>query len=380
MTRPGVTLGRATGLRWMALAAALVLGACSSVEKPKPTPLEPLSARIAGKQVWRASVGQPMPGMAVAVLGDRFLLASADGRLTSLDIGTGAVRSQVSVGAALSAGVGSDGRHAAVVTQNNELVVLDGQREIWRTRLNSRIVTAPLVVGERVFVQAVDRSVLAFDVFDGRRLWTVGRSGEALSLAQPGVLLAYRNTLLVGMGPRLLALDPLTGALRADTTIGSPRGTNEVERLADLVGPAARSGEVVCTRAFQVAVTCLNAERNAVLWSRPQGGFEGLAIDPEFVAGADATDRISVWRRASGDVAWTSDRLRYRGLTAPLSVGSTLVFGDSEGLLHVFSNDRGDPLLRLSTDGSAIVAPLVRSGLTMLAVTRSGNAFAFRPE
>ena len=380
MTRPGVTLGRATGLRWMALAAALVLGACSSVEKPKPTPLEPLSARIAGKQVWRASVGQPMPGMAVAVLGDRFLLASADGRLTSLDIGTGAVRSQVSVGAALSAGVGSDGRHAAVVTQNNELVVLDGQREIWRTRLNSRIVTAPLVAGERVFVQAVDRSVLAFDVFDGRRLWTVGRSGEALSLAQPGVLLAYRNTLLVGMGPRLLALDPLTGALRADTTIGSPRGTNEVERLADLVGPAARSGEVVCTRAFQVAVTCLNAERNAVLWSRAQGGFEGLAIDPEFVAGADATDRISVWRRASGDVAWTSDRLRYRGLTAPLSVGSTLVFGDSEGLLHVFSNDRGDPLLRLSTDGSAIVAPLVRSGLTVLAVTRSGNAFAFRPE
>jgi len=79
-------------------------------------------------------------------------------------------------------------------------------------------------------------------------------------------------------------------------------------------------------------------------------------------------------------VAWTSDKLRYRGLTAPLSVGSTLVFGDSEGWLHVLSQDHGEPLLRLPTDGSAIVAPLVRSGLTMLAVTRSGNVFAFRPE
>ncbi len=366
--------------RWLAASVALALAACTSVDKPKPTPLEPLTTRIAGKQVWRQSVGKPLPGLSVAVLGDRFLLASVDGRLTSLDIGTGAVRSQIAVGGTLTAGVGSDGRHAAVVTQNNELVVVDGQREVWRTRLNSRVVTAPLVAGERVFIQAVDRSVLAFDVFDGRRLWSVGRSSEALSLAQPGVLLAYRNTLLVGMGARLLALDPLTGSLRSDSTLAAPRGTNEVERLADLVGPAARLGEVVCARAFQTSVTCLNAERNAVLWSRAQTGFEGLAIDNEFVAGADANDRISVWRRTTGDLAWTSDRLRHRGLTAPLSVGSTLVFGDSEGWLHVLSHDRGEPLLRLATDGSAVVAPLVRSGLTVLAVTRSGNAFAFRPE
>lgn len=364
----------------LALSSALLLAACSSYEKPKPTPLEPLTARIAGKQVWRQSLGKPLAGMGVAVLGDRFLLASEDGRITSLDIGTGAVRSQVSVGATLSAGVGSDGRHAAVVTQNNELVVVDGQREIWRSRLNSRVVTPPLVAGERVFVQAVDRSVQAFDVFDGRRLWGIGRSSEALLLAQPGVLLAYRNTLLVGMGPRLLALDPLTGALRSESTLAAPRGTNEVERLADLVGPAARQGEVVCARAFQMGVSCLNAERHAVLWTRPQTGHEGLSIDAEFVAGADASDRISVWRRSSGDLAWTSDRLRHRGLTAPLSVGSTLVFGDSEGWLHVLSHDRGEPLLRLATDGSAIVAPLVRSGLTVLAVTRSGNVFAFRPE
>jgi outer membrane protein assembly factor BamB len=366
--------------RCLVLSVALLVAACSSVERPKPTPLEPLTPRIAGKQVWRQSLGKPLVGQTVAVLGDRFMLAGDDGKIVSLDIGTGAVRGQVTVGAPLSAGVGSDGRHAAVVTRNNELVVLDGDREIWRTRLNSRVVTAPLVAGERVFIQAVDRSVQAFDVFDGRRLWSVGRSGEALALAQPGVLLAYRNTLLVGMGARLLALDPLTGAVRADSTLASPRGTNEVERLADLVGPAARSGDVVCARAFQVAVTCLNVERPSVLWSRPQGGFEGLAIDAEFVSGADATDRISAWRRASGDVAWTSDKLRYRGLTAPLSVGSTLVFGDSEGWLHVLSQDRGEPLLRLSTDGSAIIAPLVRSGLTMLAVTRSGNVFAFRPE
>ena len=93
-----------------------------------------------------------------------------------------------------------------------------------------------------------------------------------------------------------------------------------------------------------------------------------------------ASDRITAWRRNSGDPAWTSDKLRYRGLTTPLAVGSTVVFGDSEGWLHLLSRDRGEPLLRLPTDGSAIIAPPVRAGLTVLAVTRAGNVFAFRPE
>ena len=98
---------------------------------------------------------------------------------------------------------------------------------------------------------------------------------------------------------------------------------------------------------------------------------------------AGASGRLSsraAWRRSSGDVAWSSDRLRHRGLSAPLSLGSTVVFGDAEGWLHLLSRDRGETLLRLPTDGSAIVAPLVRSGLTVLAVTRAGNVFAFRPE
>jgi len=361
-------------------ALAALLAACGSTSRPKPAPLEPLQAKIGGRQVWRQNVGEPVAGLSVAVLGDRFLLATARGSLISLDIGTGEVRSRLELGLPLSAGVGSDGRHAAVVTQDNELVVTDSTRIVWRTRLNSRVVTAPLVAGERVFVQAIDRSLWAFDAFDGRLLWSTPRSGEALSLQQPGVLMAYRNTLLAGVGPRLTALDPLTGALRGQMTLAAPRGTNEVERLADLVAPPARQGETVCVRAFQAAVGCVNAERNAVQWTRPQSGAQGVAMDPEFVFGADASDRITAWRRSSGDVAWTHDRLRHRGLSAPLAVGSTVVFGDAEGWLHMMSRDRGETLLRLPTDGSPIVAPLVRSGLTVLAVTRSGNAFAFRPE
>ena len=163
--------------------------------------------------------------------------------------------------------------------------------------------------------------------------------------------------------------------------MATPRGTNEVERLADLLAPAAKiGGPVVCARAFQSAVGCVNAERGTLVWSRNVGGVEGVGGDAELVAGADGSDRITAWRAASGDVAWTNDKLLYRELSAPLVVGRTVVFGDVQGNLHFLAREDGRPLLRLATDGSAIVAPPTLSGKTLLAVTRSGGLFAFRPE
>ena len=66
------------------------------------------------------------------------------------------------------AGVGSDGRLAAVVTGNNEVVALDGGKEIWRHKLASQAYTAPYVGGGRVFILAADRSVTALDAQTGR--------------------------------------------------------------------------------------------------------------------------------------------------------------------------------------------------------------------
>jgi outer membrane protein assembly factor BamB len=49
-------------------------------------------------------------------------------------------------------------------------------------------------------------------------------------------------------------------------------------------------------------------------------------------------------------------------------------------MLHFFSRESGEALLRLTTDGSAIVAQPVVSGTVMLAVTRNGGLYAFRPQ
>lgn len=349
-------------------------------DKPKPTELEPLTPQLAGRVVWNQRVGGVDFPLAVAVSPGVFTVAGTDGNVMALEADTGRELWRANVDARLAAGVGSDGRFAAVVTRDGELVTVEAGRVLWRKRLNLRVSTAPLVAGERVFVLASDRSVHAFDALDGGRLWSAERPSDPLTLAQGGVIAAFKDTLLAGQGPRLAGFDPRNGELRWEVAVGSPRGTNEVERLADLVAPPARVGDVVCVRSFQAAVGCVNAERGTLAWTKPVGGTDGVAADEQFVFGADASDRLTAWKAASGEVAWQSEKFLHRGLVAPLATPKAVVFGDSLGVVHFLSRDKGDALLRLTTDGSPIAAAPVVSGSTMLVVTRNGGLFAMRVE
>jgi len=357
---------------------AAALSACST-DKPKATALEELAPKIAGRQVWAGKVGRIGFPMVPAVHGGVFYVASGDGEVLALRADSGQTVWRASAGAALSAGVGSDGRFTSVITRGNEVVTFEEGRELWRKRLPSSAVTPPLVAGERVFVMGVDRAVHAYDALDGRRLWTLQRPGDALTLAQAGVMAAFRNTLLVGQGARLVGVEPLRGSVQWEVPMASPRGTNEVERLADLIGPPLRLGSVICARAFQSAVACADAGRGALLWSRNVGGVNAIGGDSEHVVGADASDRITAWRTDNGDVAWTSEKFLYRGLSGAAVVGPVVAFGDSEGVVHFLSTASGEPQLRLRTDGSPVIGTPVLSDTTLLVVTAGGGLFAFRP-
>jgi outer membrane assembly lipoprotein YfgL len=367
------------GLAWLAGSLALALLAGCASDRPKPTPLESYQPSIAGRQVWAVRGSAPGFPLVPAVRDGTFYVAQGNGVVMALSAEDGAERWRANAGGPIAAGVGSDGRFTSVVTRGNEVVTFDGSREAWRRRVPSSVVTPPLVAGERVFVIGVDRAVHAFDALDGRRLWTLRRPGEALTLAQPTVLQAHRNSLLVAQGSRLAAVDPLRGQVLWEAPMAVPRGTNEVERLSDLVGPAARVGSRVCARAFQSAVACADAERGVALWTRNAGGAQAVAADAERVIGADATDRMTAWRAGNGDVLWTQERMLWRGLSGMTLAGPVVVVGDSQGFVHFLAADDGRLQLRLPTDGSPVVGTPVLSGNTVLVTTRNGGLFAFRP-
>lgn len=372
-------LGCAAGR--LAAGVTLVLGAlltgCSS-DRPPPSKLVAFAPQLSAANQWHTDVGTPVSGSAPVVVGRTLVSAGARGEIVHVDTVDGAVRSRLNVGAKLSTGAGSDGRRDAVVTQDNELVVVNAERVLWRTPLRAAVHTAPLVAGDRVFVQLADRSVEAFDADNGRHLWTFPRSGDPLALSHTGVLMAYKDTLLAGVGSRLVLIDPLLGTARGEALIGMPRGTNEVERLADLAGPAVRVGDTVCARSFQVAVSCIQPELGRTLWSRTQSGFRGVAADQDLVVGADSSDRLAAWRRGAGEIAWTSDVLRHRQLGAPLVTSHAVVLGDGQGWVHFLSRDRGETVQRLQTDGGAIAAAPVLIDRSVIVQTAKGGLYAFR--
>jgi outer membrane assembly lipoprotein YfgL len=297
-----------------------------------------------------------------------------------IDARSGQESWRASVGAPLSAGVGSDGSLVAVITTSNELVALQGGKVLWRQRLPAQSFTAPLVAGRRVFVQTADRTTSAWDGQTGRRLWSQTRTAENLVLKRSGVLIAVGDTLVAGVGGRLVGINPANGTSRWESPIAAPRGTNDVERLVDLTGSVSRVGDSVCARAYYASVGCVDTSRGTLLWSKPANGADGISGDDRFIYGTEENGNVVAWRRNDGERAWQIDRFRYRTLTAPLAVGRSLVIGDSTGLVHVISREDGAPLNRLTPDGSAIAAAPVLSGNTVVVVTRNGGVFGYRPE
>ncbi len=371
--RPLAVLGLLVLSTWLA--------ACSSgPDKPKPAELAPVAALMGTRLAWSAQVGEGHASLAPLAAAGRVFVASGAGTVAALDAGTGQDVWRLNIDARIAAGVGSDGQTAAVVTQANELVAIADGRERWRVRLPARVFTAPLVAGKRVFVLTADRTVIAFDGSNGARLWSQNRPAEPLVLSQGGVLLAVGDTLVAGLSGRLTGLNPLSGAIRWEVPIATSRGTNEVERLVDIVGPASRIGASVCVRAYAAAVGCVDTSRGTLAWTRAAQGVTGVHGDDRLLFGSDTSGRFQAWRRTDGEPAWQIERLRHRSLSAPLALGRVVAVGDGTGLVHLVSREDGSEMTRLTTDGSPILAAPVLAGDALVVQTRNGGIFAWRPQ
>ncbi len=360
--------------------AAFVVGCASNRDAPKSAQLAPSANLIGVRKAWNVKIDAVNFPLTIKAFDDSVVVASSNGNLRSLNPQTGGTVWSGSVGAPISAGVGGDGLRTAVITVENELVVLEQGNELWRQTIAAQGFTAPLVAGGRVFLLAADRSVHAFDLRTGRKLWVQQRASDSLILRQSGVLLAVGNTVVVGLSGKLVGLNPSNGSVLWEVAISTPRGTNEIERLVDLVAGVSRVGDVVCVRSFQSAVGCVDAVRGRLLWTQAASGSVGLAGDEQKIYGVEGKGELVAWSRADGSRIWGTDRLKFHRLSAPIVLGRSIVTGDESGLVHWLSREDGSALTYLATDGSGVAAAPVLASDTLVVVTRNGGVFGFQPE
>jgi len=367
-------------IRWVLLMlSAVFLTACGS-SKPQPAQIPSVKADKPIQALWKFKLGDDVSFVqSLQVVQERLSLTTDDGNIAVVNVRNGQAVWLFDLKTALNTGTGFDGEHVAVVTLNNELVLLKAGKVLWRSRLTSQSYTHPLIAGERVFMMMADRSVLAFDLASGQRLWMQQRPGEPLVLKQNGVLMPFQNTLLVGLGGRLTALNPDNGQVKWDVPVANPRGINDLERLVDLVAKPSRVENSVCVRAFQAQVGCVDAFRGSVLWTRSSVGSQGVDGDAKTLIGTESNGMVQAWSRTSGDRLWDSDRLKYRELTGPLFTSKGIVIGDSGGWLYLLSAADGSLINRVQTssDGFASTPTALADG-GFVVLTRNGLLLAYQ--
>lgn len=374
-----MSLSNTASKLWVCL-ALWGLAACGSSPKPVPQSVGEVKPVQAVELQWKHAVsGDTRLGQTLSLAQDRLALATKDGRVSVVNTRSGETHWKVDLKTNLNTGAGFDGKFAAVVTTGNELVVMNDGSVVWRSRLTAQSFTNPLVAGERVFVMLADRSVMAFDQATGQRLWTQVRPGEGLVLKQNGVLTAFRNNVLVGLGGKLTALDPDNGVLRWELPLATPRGINDLERLVDLVASASRVNNLVCVRAFQAQVGCVDAARGALLWTRAANGAQGVDGDSSTLVGTETNGVVRAWNRSTGERVWDTERLKYRELTTPLWTSKGIVVGDANGWLYILSTQDGQLLNKIKTGSDGFASPptaLADGGFVVL--TRNGSLLAYQ--
>jgi outer membrane assembly lipoprotein YfgL len=361
------------------LVFSILLTSCGT-SRPKPAQIPPIKADKPIQALWQFKMGDDISFVqSLQVVQERMALTSDKGKIAVVDVRNGQTVWRYELKTALSAGAGFDGEHVAAVTLNNELVLIKAGKVLWRNRLTSQSYTHPLLAGERVFMLMADRSILAFDLATGQRLWAQQRPGEPLVLKQNGVLMPFQNTLLVGLGGRLTALNPDNGQVKWDVPMANPRGINDLERLVDLVAKPSRVDNSVCVRAFQSHVGCVDALRGSGLWTRASVGSQGVDGNDKMLIGTESNGVVQAWNRRTGDRLWDSDRLKYRDLTGPLFTTKGIVIGDSGGWLYLLSAADGSLINRVQTssDGFASTPTALADG-GFVVLTRDGLLQAYQ--
>lgn len=373
-----------------ALILACFLTGCSTLEDlnpfadrgPKMAELQPIKTTLAARVVWQQSIGKSgLYSFTPAVLGSTVYAAGGNGDLIRIDGGKQTWK--INVEQPLSGGVGADGSTVVVGSSKGDLLAFssaDG-KPLWQSKTSSEILSPPVLGAGMVIVRSGDNRLAAYDLADGKRKWFFQRPTPTLSLRASARPLIDGKYVFAGFpGGKLIAVSTSNGASAWDGTVALPKGTTELDRVADITSTPVISGRSVCAAAFQGRVACFDLGNGNLVWARDMSSAAGIDIDSRFLYVSDDKGAVHALDMASGASIWKQDKLSFRRLTAPVARRGYVAVADAEGVVHFLSSDDGSFIARVKTDGSPVVAPPQKIGDGMLVQTTKGGIYAIEAE
>lgn len=374
---------------FLALPLAVVLSACSTMEKinpvnwfssapkVKPAELEPISPSASLAVLWQSGVGSAGGYVLTpAVVGSSVYAAAQDGTVARYDNGSQVWR--INAGQTISGGVGADGRMVAVATAKGEVLAFDNTgKALWKARVTSEVLAAPQIAEGLVLVRSGDNRIFGLDAADGKRKWVYQRSTPALSLrSNVGVTVAGKVALAGFPGGKLVAIALNNGAAMWEATVALPKGATELERVSDVTSAPVVAGREVCAAAYQGRVACFELASGNHLWSRDMSSAAGIDVDARNIYVTDDKGAVHALDRANGATVWKQDKLFMRQVSRPIALSSHVAVGDYQGVVHLLRRENGAFAARHNTDSSGIAAEPQRVERGFLMQTRNGGLYA----
>lgn len=349
----------------------------SGPSKPKVPPLGVIQPTAQLAEVWRFGAGKSDNFVfEPAVIGGTVYVASREGSIARIDDGRQIWK--IDAGKKLSGGVGANERMLVVGTEKGEVLAFstDG-KPMWQGSVTSEVLSAPEVSDDMVFVRSADSRIQAFAAADGARKWNYQRANPALTLRTHAGLITTPSLVLAGFpGGKLVAINRTNGSAVWESNVALPKGSTELERIADVTSPPVIAGREVCAAAFQGRVACFELNSGNTVWTRDISSSAGIDIDTQNLYISDDKGAVHALDRATGASLWKQDKLAGRFPGKPVALEGFVAVSDVEGIVHLLQRENGAFAARLNGDGSAINAAMQPYGRAFIAQSRAGSVRA----
>lgn len=367
---------------------ALTLAACggSKAVREPPAPLPEFTPQVQVQELWSAGVGAGVGTLPVRLTpffdGTVLYAADARGRVSAIAADDGRRLWETGLSQAVSGATGVGDGLVVVGTPKAQVIALNKEdgKQAWSAAVSSAVMAPPAVHAGVAVVQTADGKLTGLNVADGKRLWTYERSEPALSLhgtAAPAVVGEY---VLSGFASgKIVALNLRDGRPVWEFAVSQPRGRNEVERMVDVDAPPLIVRDTLYAASYQGKIVAVDMRTGGqLLWTRDVSTFSGMDAGRGYVYLTDEKGYVLAFDQASGASVWKQDKLRGRGLSAPVYFNGYVVIGDYQGYLHWLSAEDGRFVARHRVGSDAVTARLLAGPTAVYALNQGGTLAALQ--
>lgn len=302
-----------------------------------------------------ANLRKDVIDLQIAPLADGMIAASRSG-IVSGYMGE-SIAWQYNAEDVITGGVGIDdqGSVAVIGMRSGKLIALDARTGAprWAVELASSSLTPALISGDKVIVITNSGTIFGLDINSGATVWqyaTQVPNTSVRGMAKP-LALDARTVLIGGADGRIHALDTMTGAPVWTRRVGLAMGSGEIDQLRDVDGTPTVVDHYLYAASYSGQLTGFDMTTGRTMFVSELSSTKKLTTLADAVIGSSTDGDVVAFNRMTGEKLWENHDLKYRGLTNPVTIGTYIAVGDSDGVVHIL-NHQGQIVSRVNTKGA----------------------------